>query len=211
MRQQRVTVNGAVVADPAYAVDRGDELGLDGRPLVEAPRRYFAFHKPRQLDIRGGASGSDPLFGYVPSEIPGLEAVGRMDARVSGLVLVSNDNWWNAAVATRRKLERAFEIRVSGTLGDAELSVIQNGMHLPCLGYIKPVSARILGVEAQQTLLRISVRGGKIRQLRRLFTSLRHEVTDLQQVQVGVVKIGALVPGQVRPLTRAEIRGLELL
>jgi 23S rRNA pseudouridine2605 synthase len=46
----RVSVNGEVLASPAYNVSERDDVRVDGAPLRERdPTRLFLFHKPRGL------------------------------------------------------------------------------------------------------------------------------------------------------------------
>jgi 23S rRNA pseudouridine2605 synthase len=203
----RVTVDGHAVVDPSLAVDATSRITLDGRQLVEAPRRYFAFHKPARADGKGAVEAILPqLF----AGLPGLEPVGRLDPRTSGLVLIANDHWWNAAILSRRQLEREFVVRVQGELCDAEVGIMLGGVHLHGMGYVRPIEVRVLARDAEATRLRLALRGTKIRQIRGLFQSLRHDLLDLAVVRIGVVRLGDLGQSQARPLTRAEVQAMQL-
>ncbi len=217
VRAGRITVDGVAVTDPALAVDATSRITLDGRQLVEAPRRYFAFHKPAQItsqpaDLR--PAPGKPVAGVLPPQlsesVPGLEPVGRLDPRSSGLVLVSNDHWWNAAIAGHRRLEREFVVRVQGEIRDADVSIMLGGMHLQGMGYIRPNQVRVLTRDAEATRLGLVVRGAKIRQVRGIFQSLRLELLELAVVRIGAVRLGELGQSQMRPLSRAEIQAMLL-
>jgi len=209
VRQGRVAIDGETVADPSVAVDTGCTISLDGRPLREAPRRYYALHKPLSLDCRGGGR-ADPVRDHLPQDVPGLEPAGRLDGRSAGLLLVSNDNWWNACVATQRRLEKEFQVQIRGEMSDMELGILQGGMHLQSLGFVKPVRVRVVERTAAESVVALTVRGGKIRQVRRVFQSMRHDVITLTLVRIGTIRLGGLPPGQLRSLTRAEVRTVEL-
>ena len=217
VRAGRITVDGVTVADPGLAVDTTSRITLDGRQLVEAPRRYFAFHMPAQITSysagRGPArvrTGTWVLPPQVCESGPGLEPVGRLDPRSSGLVLVSNDHWWNAAIAGHRRLEREFVVRVQGEVRDADVSIMLGGMHLQGMGYIRPSQVRVLTREAEATRLALVLRGAKIRQVRGIFQSLRLELLELVVVRIGAVRLGELGLSQTRPLSRAEIQAMLL-
>jgi 23S rRNA pseudouridine2605 synthase len=208
----RVTVDGQAVVDPALAVDATSRITLDGRQLVEAPRRYFAFHKPAQINTKQGG-GKDPVEVILPqlsAGVPGLEPIGRLDPRTSGLVLIANDHWWKAAILNRRRLEREFVVTVQGELGDTEVGIMLGGVHLQGLGQVRPIEVRVLARDAEATRLRLALRGAKIRQVRGLFQALRHDLLDLAVVRIGVVRLAELGPSQARPLTAAEVQAMRL-
>jgi pseudouridine synthase len=203
--------------DPGLAVDATSRIALDGRTLVEAPRRYFAYHQPalspgNQVDHRprGAGRAASALPPPLTESVPGLEPVGRLDPRSSGLVLVSNDHWWNAAIAGHRRLEREFVVRVQGEVRDADVSIMLGGMHLQGMGYLRPSQVRVLNREAEATRLVLVLRGAKIRQVRGIFQSLRLELLELAVVRIGAVRLGTLGLSQMRPLSRAEIQAMLL-
>ena len=218
VRAGRITVDGVAVTDPALAVDATSRIALDGRQLVEAPRRYFgvrqarADHQPEPADLR--PAPGKPVAGVLPPQlsesVPGLEPVGRLDPRSSGLVLVSNDHWWNAAIASHRRLEREIVVRVQGEIRGADVSIMLGGMHLQGMGYIRPNQVRVLTRGAEATRLGLVVRGAKIRQIRGIFQSLRLELLELAVVRIGAVRLGELGQSQMRPLSRAEIQAMLL-
>jgi 23S rRNA pseudouridine2605 synthase len=207
VRAGRVTVDGHPVVDPSLAVDATSRITLDGRPLVEAPRRYFAFHKPAQVEGQGAVAALLPQVG---GGVQGLEPVGRLDPRTAGLVLFSNDHWWIAAILSRRRLEREFVVRAQGELSDGEVSIMLGGLHLQGMGYVRPIAVRVLARDADTTRVRLVLRGAKIRQVRQLFRSFRHELLELAVVRIGIVRLDDLGPSQTRPLTRAEVQAMQI-
>jgi pseudouridine synthase len=125
-------------------------------------------------------------------------------------VLIANDHWWHAAILSHRRLEREFVVRVQGLLSDAEMSIMLGGLHLQGMGYIRPLEVRLLARDGDVTRLRVTLRGAKIRQVRQLFQSFRHELLELAVVRIGIIRLGELGPSQARPLTRAEVQGMRL-
>ncbi len=49
VRSGRVRLDSKVVVDPSAPVEPQQTIELDGKPLIEAMRRYFAFHKPLRV------------------------------------------------------------------------------------------------------------------------------------------------------------------
>ena len=79
------------------------------------------------------------------------------------------------------------------------------GVHLPNLGVFRPLSVRIIERMAGRTVLAMVVREGKIRQVRRMFGTLRHKIVLLRRVRIGEIRLGELTAGALRPLTEAEV------
>lgn len=212
VRSGRVRLDGKVVVDPAATVGPEQSIELDGKLLVEAPRRYFAFHKPLRVICRSGERGGNKLVtDFFPRGVPGLRAAGRLDGRTSGLLLVSNDNRWNELATGSRRLEKEYFLQVVGELNDVELGILTAGIHLQNTGFIRPHAVRIVKRATGQTSLRLVLRDGKNRQIRRMFHSLRHEVTLLQRIRIGPVALGDLPPGQLRELSIQEISAVRRL
>lgn len=202
----RVKVDGKVVFDPAHPVGPETAVVVDGEPLSEVVRRYFAFHKPLHVVTTAAERERRRAMGdFFPSGIPGLRPAGRLDAETTGLVLVSNDAIWNDNAAGGAGFEKEYQVKVSGSLNQLELDVLSAGLHIPKIGFVRPLSLGVESSGTDETTLRVVTRDGKNRQIRRLFSVLRHEVLSLHRVRIGPVSLGDLPPGGMRPLTAAEV------
>ncbi|HOX24828.1 MAG TPA: S4 domain-containing protein [Candidatus Krumholzibacteria bacterium] len=207
VRAGRLTVNGLVVRDPALAVEPGDEIRLDGEVLREAQRRYLILFKPPGTECQA-SRGCRSVFDYLPASAVGLEPAGRLDARARGLLLFSNDQWWNTRVAENPDLERRYEVVVTGPMSPMELDVLRGGMNLPSQGPFKPLRVDVVAAANDRTSLLLVLRGGHHRQIRPVLTALRHEVLWVARTGIGPVTLHGLAPGQWRDLTALEIHRL---
>jgi len=208
VRSGRLTVNGKVELDPGRAVDRTCEIRLDGEILREVVRHYLALHKPSGVDCEQRQNTHRWIGDYLPDDVPGLEPVGRLDTRYRGLILVSNDLEWNTRIAQDQDLDRRYEIMVSGRVSDLELATIRAGVSLPGQGRFKPLQTRILLAEDKRTLVELSLRSGRLRQARAVFTMLEHEITTIVSTAIGPVDLGGLGTGTVRKLSPGEMSRL---
>lgn len=206
VRTGRVRVDGVIVREPQAGVPAGAEIRIDGQRISDVPRRYFAFHKPQHLAIGPGERdkrrATAELF---PSGIRGLRPADRLDAETTGLVLLSNDATWNANAAGGAGFDKEYLIRIAGAFTELEFDLLTTGITIPKIGFVKPLTAKIEQADEVGTLLRLVMVEGKIRQIRRLFGTLRHAILVLHRVRIGPVGLGELAPGEVRPLTVGEI------
>jgi 23S rRNA pseudouridine2605 synthase len=205
----RVQVDDLLVTDPAIPVGPDNVILLDGQPLVEVARRYFAFYKPvKVVSSASDRGGRRHVTEFLPPDIPGLRPAGRLDASTEGLLLISNDSVWNDLAAGSVGMEKEYEIRVGGRITEVEIGIITAGMHLPNLGFIRPTQVTITQRGENDTTLNLVVVEGKNRQVRRIFSSLRHDVLRLSRLRIGSISLGNLPPGRLRPLTPAEVEAI---
>jgi 23S rRNA pseudouridine2605 synthase len=107
-------------------------------------------------------------------------------------------------------------VKVSGEPALARLDRLRRGVFLegertrPC--EIERVSGtpRREGAEGN-TWLRVTLREGRSRQIRRMFASIGHPVSKLKRVAIGPVRDDALRPGDSRALRPDEIAALRRL
>ena len=210
--QGRLMIDGRPAGDPRAMVKPDSEVLLDGTPLPVVERCYFAFHKPlRVVCTAADGPGRKLVEVYFPKNQPGLQPAGRLDGRTMGLMLVSNDQSWNNLITQSSALEQEYRIQIEGVLTDQEIAIITAGIHLPKIGVLSPVSLKVVEKLNNRTVVSMVVKGGRVRQIRRVFATLRHKVLVLRRVRVGEVLLGEMFPGELRPLSKAEVEHVRKL
>lgn len=205
----RVTVEGAVVRELGTKVDPLARIAVDGREVAVAQRlRYVALHKPRGIVSsaraeRGRASVTD-LVGAVERLYP----VGRLDVDSEGLVLLTNDGAWAERVLHPRfGHEREYEVDVTGSLGGDTVERLRRGVRLE-EGVARAERARIVSRSASGGRMRLVLRTGWKRQVRRMCLAVGLRVMRLVRIRIGPLSLGRLAPGTWRELTAREMRSL---
>ncbi|MEL6316956.1 MAG: S4 domain-containing protein, partial [Pseudomonadota bacterium] len=101
----RVRVNGAILSSPAVNVTDADLLEVDGAPVgPPEPPRLWRFHKPAGLVTTArDEKGRPTIFDALPTGMPRVMSVGRLDLNSEGLLLLTNDG------ALKRRLELPSE------------------------------------------------------------------------------------------------------
>ncbi len=211
IRQGRVTVNGQIAQLGQKADPQRDNIEVDGRP-VRTPSKltYVALHKPRGvLSDEGDGTGRLPTVrDLVP--LPGhLFPVGRLDLRSEGLVLLTDDGELaHRLTHPRYEHEKEYHVLVEGRPGDQVLARWRKGVFLDGR---RTASARVerMREEKGNTWLRVVLREGRKRQIRRVGAMLGHPVHRLIRVRIGPLRLGNLKPGEWRQLTKNEIKALK--
>ena len=213
IRQGRVAVDGqpAQIGQKADA-DR-DRITVDGKPVqMEQRRTYVAVHKPRgDLSDEGDGSGRLSTVRDLV-ELPGhLFPVGRLDLRSEGLILLTDDGAL-AHRLTHPRFEhpKEYHVYVEGYPDDETLKRWREGVFLDGRRTV-PATVSVLRRERGHTWLRIVLREGRKRQIRRTGAMLGHPVHRLIRVRIGPVGLGDLKPGKWRYLTKRELERLKAL
>ncbi len=104
--------------------------------------------------------------------------------------------------------EKVYDVTVEGRILDRTLEQWRRGVMLD--GRITaPAPIEVIERSAEQTRLRIILREGRKRQIRRVAAELGHPVRRLVRERIGPLSLGDLQPGEWRHLTAAEVRELQ--
>ncbi len=213
----RVTVNGRTVRElGARAHPSRDDVRVDGRRVTRAERlRYLLIHKPAgYITTRRDPQRRPTVLDLIPGVREYVYPVGRLDYDSEGLLLLTNDGQL-AAVLThpRHAVLRVYEAVVRGVPTPAQLRRLANGVTLDGRR-TAPAEVRLMpqrGTEhsrARDTRIRVTLREGRNRQVRRMFDVIGHPVCRLRRTRLGPLALRGLKPGDARELTAAELKAL---
>jgi 23S rRNA pseudouridine2605 synthase len=213
--QGRVTVNGRAVTLGSKADPAADDIRVDGRRVQGAePVRYLLLHKPRGcVSTRSDPSRRRTVIDLLKGVREYVYPVGRLDYDSEGLLLLTNDGELAAALThPRHGIDREYHAWVLGDPDSHDLDRLQRGVTIDGRRTL-PATVRVLhhgrGRHAGQTLLSITLREGRNRQVRKMCEAVGHPVESLARVRVGPITDSKLQPGEFRDLTPAEVRRLK--
>ena len=213
IRSGRVTVSGRRVTDPAHPVVPGQEpVAVDGRPLHLQPPVYILLYKPKGLI----SAARDP-FGR-PSVVDHvrrtggprlrLYPVGRLDCDSEGLLLLTNDGQLAYHLThPSRGVPKTYRVWVAGAVGAEAVRRLRHGVHLED-GVTGPAVVRVLHSAPRGSVLELTLREGRKRQVRRMCEAVGHPVRRLLRVRIGPLALRGLRPGEWRYLSPAELEAL---
>lgn len=209
----RVQVNGEKVALGAVADVGRDRIEVDGKPIFLERHVYIMLNKPRNVlsstedELEQGRRTIRDLV-----DIPGhLYPVGRLDKNSLGLILLTNDGKLaHRLTHPRYEHPKEYRVKVQGHPDGEKLRQWQEGVMLE--GQLTaPAQVRVERRLAESTWLRLVLREGRKRQIRRVAAQLGHPVEALIRTKLGPLSLGDLPLGKWRHLTDAEVRALHRL
>jgi 23S rRNA pseudouridine2605 synthase len=208
----RVAVNGRPARDLGIRVEAGQRVTVDGQPVRHERHVYWLVNKPRgYLSTNFDPGGRPRVLDLVPYISQRVYTVGRLDEGSEGLILLTNDgDLANRLMHPRFGVEKTYEVQVVGTPAAEDLAKLLKGVWLS-EGHVKARHVKRLKSQGASAWLRIVLSEGKNREIRRMLARLGHKVLRLQRVALGPVKLGRLVSGKARRLTRVETDALRAL
>ena len=209
----RITVNGGRIERLPCFVDLAeDDVRVDGKPV--RPRRrtrkiYFLLNKPRgvvctQRDPEGRPRAVDLL----PAMTERIYPVGRLDVSSTGLIILTNDGELTEHLThPRYGVVKTYVVEVSGRIDADRVAAMRKGLYIDGRR-MQGAGVKILRRSPQRSLLEISLREGRNREIRRMLARLGHNVRHLRRVAIGPVTDRGLKIGSFRLLRPAEVSRL---
>jgi pseudouridine synthase len=196
-----------------------DRVEVDGALVAPvAAHSYVAVNKPAGvLSAVSDRSRRQLVTSLLPPDLPTggdsrqpLHPVGRLDLRSRGLILLTDDGELSFRLQhPRHHVEKEYVVVVAGHPEDTEVDRLRHGITLE-EGRTAPAEVEVTGEGPgpDTTALRVVLRQGWKRQLRRSFQAIGHPVLDLERVRIGPLRLGPLAQGRSRRLTRKEVASL---
>ena len=198
----RVTLDGEAVTQQGTRARDDQAIAIDSRPIKNAePTRLWRYHKPTGLvTTHRDPQGRPTVFEKLPSRLPRVVSVGRLDINSEGLLLLTNDG----AFARSLELpaagwERKYRVRLFGRITQADLDRLALGTTLDGVRY-GPVIADLERARGHYAWAGVRLKEGKNREVKRLMESLGCKVARLIRTQFGPFHLGQLEPGHTEEI-----------
>jgi 23S rRNA pseudouridine2605 synthase len=207
----RVRVDGRRVLDPEFPTVVGrSKIDVDGLADASAQRRYLMLNKPRGLVTTvADEQGRDTIYRcFDGAGLPWLAPVGRLDKASEGLLLLSNDPAWAAAITDPATGPvKTYHVQVDAIPEAALLSQLESGVQIEG-ELLRAARAQLLRTGTRNAWLEITLDEGRNRQIRRLLEAFGLATLRLMRVAIGPLPMGELGKGAWRELTVDEVRAL---
>ena len=203
----RVALNGVPITTPATLLADVSGITVDGT-LVAAPdaARLYLFHKPAgTLTAARDFTGRRTIYDVLPSGLPRLMPVGRLDLNTEGLLLLTTDG------ALKRRLElpssgveRTYRARAFGEVTQAALEDMAEGVEIDGMRYGR-IDANLERRTGRNVWIEMTLTEGKNREVRRVLEHLGLKVARLIRTRYGPFVLGTSQPGDVEEASTREV------
>lgn len=211
IEQGLVMVNGKAATLGDSIVPGRDVVVLHGEKVAPPNSLTVMYHKTAGT-ISSTHDTHDRLtvMDMLPKRVvnAGVLPAGRLDLDTEGLLILTNDgDLLHEITHPRYRCTKEYYVALSRTPNDRELAALRKGVFLPDVG--KTTSPAILNKLRRKrdgsATIHIQIQEGMKRQIRRMFSGQRIDVTYLKRISIGGLELGNLAPGKYRELSAKEI------
>jgi 23S rRNA pseudouridine2605 synthase len=212
IRGGHVRLNGSITRNPESPVRLGsDRIEVDGVRIEAAGAIYLVMNKPRGVvTTASDEKRRATVYDCLPTNLPWVGPVGRLDKASEGLLLLTNDSEWGAKILSpESRLEKTYHVQIDVVADQELLAAMMRGVRASGSELLRAQRAAMLRPGTKNSWIEVILDEGKNRQIRRLLEVLDVEVLRLVRVGIGRLALGELQKGEVRELTAAEKQALD--
>lgn len=185
---------------------------------MELKHRHFLLHKPYGFlsqFINNQTKRKKKMLGELYDFPDKTMAIGRLDVKSEGLLLLTTDGKVSDFITTRGKVEKEYYVQVDGIITQKIIEQLKQGVKIGINGkkYLtKPCKAILIDdpqfpIRSQKirddrhgptSWISIILTEGKFRQVRKMTSAVGHPTLRLIRVRVGNIKLNNLKVGGVK-------------
>ncbi len=208
IRKGAVTVDGAVVKDPALHIDPDTQkITLSGALLTHEEFTYLMLNKHAGYVSATDDPRQTTVLELLPKELQrrNLFPCGRLDKDTVGLLILTNDGALaHRLLSPRHHVAKTYAFTCASPL--TQIKEMEQGVTLED-GY-RTLPCRLS--LSSPTQGKITVTEGKYHQIKRMFEAFNNKITFLERREFASIPLDpSLARGEYRPLTEEEIAVLQ--
>ncbi len=184
LRNKKVKVNGEVIRDYDYKVDKEtDEILVDDIKLEIIDNIYIALNKPEGYISATEDRDCKTVLDLIKENVirSKIFPVGRLDKDTTGLIILTSDGKISHDIVSPKKhVDKVYEATLDVPVTDKMIKDFEKGVMLgdeKCL----PAKLEILS----SNVGRVTLREGKYHQVKRMFEAFGAKVVKLNRIKIG--------------------------
>ena len=212
IKQGLVEVNGKVVTEMGYQVQKTDKVVFDNQNITPEKPVYVLLNKPKgYISTTKDDKARKTVMELVANASPyRLFPVGRLDRSTTGVILLTNDGHLTKKLTHPSfEMKKIYHVTLDKKLSSEDMQAIVDGIrleegvaHVDKISFIEGKPKNEVGVE---------IHIGWNRVIRRIFQRLGYEVEALDRVMFAGLTKKNIKRGHWRILDELEVNNLRML
>ena len=212
IEQGSVTVNGKLLTQMGYKVQKTDEVRFDGSLISPEKKKYILLNKPKNyittMDDDRGRKTVMELVSNAASER--IYPVGRLDRMTTGLLLFTNDGELAKKLThPKHDVKKLYHASLDKKLSLKDLEKLRGDViiegrkvFIDAISYVEGQNKTEIGIE---------IHSGRNRIVRKIFEHVGYKVIKLDRVLFAGLTKKNLPRGRWRELTKQELVNLQMI
>ena len=193
--------------------------------MSEKQHQHFIVYKPygylSQFVNNGPKQNSKKLLGELGDFPEGIMAIGRLDEKSEGLLLLTTDGEVSNHICSS-KVEKEYYAQLDGAITDEALEILRNSVEIgfdrkkyktqPCEVKLLnptpvfPIRSKKIRDERHgpTSWVSITLREGKFRQVRKMTSAVGFPTLRLVRVRIDNIQLGNMSIGEIKGLNLAD-------
>jgi len=209
----RVKVNGKVIETPATFIT-DEAVKIDDKLINKTKQqtKVWLFYKKKGILTTNKDPDNRPtIFDFLPTNLPRVMTVGRLDFNTEGLLVLTNNGQLSRYMELpKNKWIRKYRARVFGKINQERLQKLEKGITVDGVRYesikIEIENNKTKNEGTANTWLKVSLQEGKNREIRKVMEHLGLTVNRLIRVSFGPFNLGAMKELEVKEVTRPVLK-----
>lgn len=221
IKNGKVSVNGRIISD-FIEINESDKIRIN-KHLIKLKKDFtmIIYNKPKgELVSKKDDRGRKTIYDSLPKGFSKFVSIGRLDYASEGLLLLTDA----PAIATalmQSDVEREYYLKIKGEISEDVKTAMKDGFfakdatkgahpktEIKSMQFAPFIAYDIFGSSGGYTKLRVLIKEGQNRELRRFFGYFDLEVMDLKRVSFGIIDLGMLKESKWRYFTNSEYEEL---
>tara|TARA_B100000700_G_C14770119_1_gene726344 strand:+ start:25 stop:744 length:720 start_codon:yes stop_codon:yes gene_type:complete len=207
VNEGRIKINGETALLGDKADPNQDKISLDGKYLcLKNKTKVILLNKPAGfITSCNDEFRRKTVLSLIPKDInQGLHPIGRLDKDSRGALLLTNNGELTLKLTHPRYCHsKTYKVWVKGKPSSDTINRWERGILLDEKKTI-PAKVNLLATHPKKSLLKVIIKEGRNRQIRRIADELGHPVIDLQRIAIDEIKLNGLKEGEWRELINEE-------
>lgn len=207
----RVSVNGEIITELGVKVEPSDIILIDGVELTKDEKKvYYLLNKPRgYISSVKDEKGRKTITELIDTSLR-IYPIGRLDYNTTGLIILTNDgDLANHLMHPKNNVKKTYLAKIEGILSKEDIIKLKKGIVIDDRKVdTSNFKVKRKDLDKNTSLVEITIIEGRNHIVKKIFSSLKHEVIKLTRTGYAFLDVNNLKSGEYRELSIKEVKKL---